>query len=79
MPLPQESPRPLLNPAEAAGWLGLSVGTLANWRSLGGGPPYTQLSESGPVRYAPEDLEAFVAVRRRLSTSDPGPEDQHAA
>jgi DNA-binding transcriptional MerR regulator len=51
--------------------IGLSPKTLANWRSSGGGPPFYKLG--GRVLYDPCDLDAWVASRRRTSTSDPGP------
>jgi predicted DNA-binding transcriptional regulator AlpA len=60
----------LLREAEAAHRLGTSVRTLQKWRCNGKGPRFVRLSRA--VRYDPEDLEAFIAVGRRTSTSDPG-------
>jgi len=60
----------LLREAEAARRLGTSVRTLQKWRWNGRGPRFIRLSRA--VRYAPADLEAFVAAGRRTSTSDPG-------
>ncbi|SUS06442.1 Transcriptional regulator (fragment) [uncultured Defluviicoccus sp.] len=58
-----------LRPPEAAAFLGMSTSTLAKWRVYGRGPPFSRLSR-GLVVYDERDLEAFVAERRRLSTSD---------
>ena len=54
---------------EAASYLGLSPSTLAKMRLRGDGPAY---SKSGPrvVVYAIEDLHAYLASRRRHSTSE---------
>lgn len=38
----------LLTPAELAGMLGMSVRTLANWRSTGKGPPYLKIGMEPP-------------------------------
>ena len=48
----------LMNEKKAAECLGLSVGTLQNWRCNSEGPTYLKLG--GAVRYRPEDLEAYV-------------------
>jgi hypothetical protein len=37
--------------------------TLANWRSLGIGPPFTKLQ--GRVVYALDDVEAFEVAKKR--------------
>lgn len=60
----------------AAGRIGLSRKTLENWRSLGGGPPYYKLG--GRVVYDDAEVDAWLASRRRVSTSDPGPSIQAA-
>jgi predicted DNA-binding transcriptional regulator AlpA len=60
----------LLREAEAAFRLGTSVRTLQKLRCNGKGPRFVRLSRS--VRYDPADLDAFIAVGRRTSTSDPG-------
>lgn len=59
----------LLRPDEAAAYLSLSPQTLAHLRIRGGGPPYIKISTA--VRYSTEDLEQYVAARKRRSTSDP--------
>ncbi len=60
----------LLREADAARRLGTSVRTLQKWRWNGKGPRFVRLSRA--VRYDPADLDAFIAVGRRMSTSDPG-------
>jgi predicted DNA-binding transcriptional regulator AlpA len=62
--------RDLLREAEAARRLGTSMRTLQKWRCNGKGPRFVRLSRA--VRYDPADLDAFVAIGRRTSTSDPG-------
>jgi len=54
---------------EAAEYLGLSPSTLAKMRLRGDGPPY---AKAGPrvVIYDLLDLGAYVAARKRLSTSE---------
>ena len=58
----------LLNAREAALCLGLSVSTLAKLRLTGEGPRYVRLGRR--VLYDPADLDAWVASRKRYSTSD---------
>ncbi len=70
-PIP-EHPDALLHTAEAALLLGLSPRTLEAFRLRGGGPPYIAVTPKA-VRYRRGDLEAWIAARRRVSTSDPGP------
>lgn len=38
----------LLTPAELAAMLGMSPRTLANWRSIGKGPPYVKIGVEPP-------------------------------
>jgi predicted DNA-binding transcriptional regulator AlpA len=59
---------PLLTQREAADFLQLSVRTLERYRVSGGGPEYVQISRRC-VRYRPEDLNAWVELRRRRNTS----------
>jgi predicted DNA-binding transcriptional regulator AlpA len=58
----------LLSAREAALHLGVSAAYLAKLRSQGGGPRYIKIGAR--VVYTPEDLAAFIASRRRASTSD---------
>lgn len=62
---------PKMRPPGAAFYLKLSTSTLAKMRLRGDGPAY---SKAGPraVIYDLSDLEAWLASRRRSSTSDPG-------
>lgn len=50
--------KPLLTPAEAAQYLCLAVGTLANWRWRGDGPPYVRYGHR--VRYRQSDLDVWM-------------------
>ena len=73
--LPDASP--LLTTEEAADYLRLSVPTLERLRCTGQGPPFIKLGpgKRSRVVYLKNDLEAFLARSRRMSTSDRG-EDQ---
>ncbi|EKE73775.1 helix-turn-helix transcriptional regulator [Oceanibaculum indicum] len=44
---------------QVAAILGVSVRTLENWRSTGGGPRFMRVGKRA-VRYRPEDVQAFV-------------------
>lgn len=55
----------------AAEYAGFSPRTLEKLRWSGGGPVYYRLAG---IRYLEEDLDAWLESRRRLSTSDPGPQ-----
>jgi hypothetical protein len=70
------TPRYLITPA-AAVHLGLSARTLEKHRCFGTGPVFRKLG--GRVVYAIEDLEAWAALGRRRSTSDPGVGTVHPA
>lgn len=59
----------LLTPTELAERLGVSVGTLANWRLRGGGPAYIKLSGRA-VRYRPAAVEKWIQEREVASTSE---------
>jgi predicted DNA-binding transcriptional regulator AlpA len=61
----------VLRTPEAANYVGLSASTLEKFRLTGNGPPY---QKAGPkiVVYRVEDLEAWLTLGRRKSTSDPG-------
>lgn len=66
----------LLTPRELAGMLGVTVGTLANWRSYGRGPEYVKLGAEPPeglqdrrrVRYPREKAEGFARAHRYRRT-----------
>jgi hypothetical protein len=63
---------PLLKPDQAAKFLGVAVTTMAEWRTLGNGPPYVRLSSAhnSPVRYHPVALRKFVEERTHLCTTE---------
>ena len=61
-----------LRPKEAAAYVKSTPSTLAKKRLRGDGPTYTKFGRL--VLYAKQDLDQYLASRRRLSTSDPGPE-----
>ena len=59
----------LLTPEEAAKLLKMAPGTLSNWRVQGRGPRFTNAGRR--IRYARNDLAAYVAARSHQSTSEP--------
>lgn len=59
----------LLNVRQAATRLGLAKSTLDKMRTKGKGPRFIKSTERA-VRYDPIDLDAWVANRRRQSTTD---------
>ena len=59
----------LMPPATAAEYLGgFVVGTLAKWRHFGGGPEYVRIGSR--IFYEKSALDAYIASRRRCSTSE---------
>jgi predicted DNA-binding transcriptional regulator AlpA len=65
-------PKRMLRVEEAATVLGISVAYLNALRCRGGGPVFVRMGRA--VAYHPDDLEAWLAARRRVSTSDQGGE-----
>ena len=65
-------PLRFLRPQQVEDLYGLTRKFLAHARGRGDGPPFVKPS-SKLVLYAVEDVELWLAARRRLSTSDPGP------
>ena len=63
--LPESQSR--MSVESAALYLGLSVSFLNRRRVIGGGPTYTKLGRR--VVYAKSDLDAWLALHRRNSTS----------
>jgi hypothetical protein len=51
--------------------------TLENWRVLGIGPAFYKIGNK--VYYDEADLSAWLATRKRTSTSDTGPQPNAAA
>ena len=64
-------PMMLMSQTQLARRLEVSRRTLERWRVEGGGPPFLKVGRG--VRYDDNDLAAWIAAQRRLSTSDPGP------
>ena len=63
----------LLDTRAAAPRIGVSVGTLENWRVRGEGPKFLKTpGRSGKVLYDPADIEAWKDRRRFQSTSETG-------
>jgi excisionase family DNA binding protein len=50
----------LLSPQEAAEVLGVSYGTLQNWRSAGRGPDYVKIGAK--VKYRPSEIQKFIEI-----------------
>lgn len=61
---------PLWDENQAAEFLALRPATLQRWRWAGIGPAFRKIGRA--VRYAPQDLQTFVAASVRTSTSDGG-------
>jgi predicted site-specific integrase-resolvase len=67
-----------LDPKAQAERLGVTPKTLANWRVKDGkGPPFFKIG--GKVLYDEAETEAWLAARRRTSTSDLGAASRHSA
>ena len=67
----RDEPRVLLTTDEAAACVRLSGRTLEQYRVTGGGPVYLKLGRL--VFYEKRALDDWLELRRRRSTSDPGP------
>jgi predicted DNA-binding transcriptional regulator AlpA len=57
-----------LNPVEASEYIGVSSSWLAKLRLYGGGPRYSKIGRS--IRYATEELDAWLASNLQVSTSE---------
>ena len=57
----------LLTAEDVANWTGLSLDTLAQWRSQGRGIPYLKIGRA--VRYDPSDVQEYLRGCR-VSVSD---------
>ena len=62
--------RKYLKPADAAEKIGVTVGTLANWRWRGTGPAYYQVG--GIIRYADDEIDGWMAAGRQVTADDIG-------
>ena len=62
----------LLETRDAAPLVGVSVGTLENWRTQGVGPKFLKISNGrqGKVVYDPDDIAIWRDARRFQSTSE---------
>ena len=62
----------LLDTKEAAPFIGVTPGTLENWRVQGIGPKFikTTSGRRGKVLYDPADIEAWKEANRFQSTSE---------
>ncbi len=58
--------QPLIDEKACAGLVGCVVSTLQKWRVRGDGPPFVKVGRL--VRYRPEDVEAWVAMRSAPQT-----------
>lgn len=52
----------LMTPLQAAGYLNLSVGTMANWRYGGRGPDYIRVSDR-KIGYRKADIDTWLSKR----------------
>jgi hypothetical protein len=62
--------RTYLKPVAAAEKIGVTVGTLANWRWKGFGPAYYAIG--GMIRYADEEIDTWIATGRQAVGTDRG-------
>ncbi len=63
----------LLNTKAAAPCIGVSVGTLENWRVQGVGPRFIKTPGlRGRILYDPADIEAWKEANKYQSTSEVG-------
>ena len=60
----------LIGSAKLAEWLDVPVGTLDQWASRGGGPPFHKVGKFR--RYHPSDVRAWLTEQRRV-VGDPQP------
>lgn len=56
---------PLITSDELAEFLGIEPGTLDQWASRGGGPPFLKIGRFR--KYLPSDVRTWLASRRRES------------
>jgi predicted DNA-binding transcriptional regulator AlpA len=68
----QSLPPRFLRPHQVEALYGLSRKYLAHARARGDGPPFCKPSAK-LVLYSVDELETWLAQRRRVSTCDPGP------
>lgn len=61
--------RALYSPEETSTVLGVSKGTLANWRVMGKGPKYCKISGKS-IRYKKTEIDNYIERSERASTSE---------
>lgn len=66
----------LLTPTEVSDYLGVPVGTLANWRYQGRGPSFLRVGRH--VRYRTEDLAMWVEAQLAEISGRPPDTVRHA-
>jgi hypothetical protein len=66
--------RTYLKPLAVAEKLGVTIGTLANWRWRGAGPAYYAIG--GMVRYCDQEVDAWIAEGRQATAGGPAAEAQ---
>lgn len=68
----QRANQAMLSTSQAAQLMGIVEKTLEKWRRRGKGPRYHRLGNR-MVRYAQEDVEAWIASREGMEQSAPSP------
>jgi excisionase family DNA binding protein len=61
------NPRRFMDTRQTAQYLGISASTLTKWRMVGRGPRYFNFGSL--VRYATEDVDAYIESARAASPS----------
>ncbi len=70
---PHQNDKRRMRTAEAAKYCCLAKSTMEKLRCVGGGPKYSQIpSKGGVVIYDADDLDVWLASKKRQSTSDIG-------
>lgn len=65
----------LMKAKQVSELLGIPEGTLRYWRNVGLGPVWHKLE--GSIRYAKDDVEAYIATNRRIPSVRAFMEAQH--
>ena len=74
---PTQTDSDLLTPRDVAARLGVTVGTLVDWRFKRVGPAYTKIGKL--VRYPSDALAAWIAARTVKTVADTGTANRGAA
>jgi len=61
----------LWTPRETAKSLRVTVGALANWRRLGGGPPFCEAGSDDLVRYDPRRVREWIEEQTSEGRQEP--------